>query len=191
VTPRPAPGPRAGGLVHLILAGDARLDDRAAWRRGRSVLLAMDRKIAATPGLACQVRALQCRSTAGSRLRPAGRLARRHLKRSAGGADTGGADFARALRSVRTMMRHDLSALERSAQPVARPAVVLYAVDPPLADAVTAEEYRALAREALVTWVVPERSAALLSPVFAGGDARVVTDHQAVADEVVYCLPLL
>jgi hypothetical protein len=28
----------------------------------------------------------------------------------------------------------------------------------------------------------------LLSPIFTGGDARILTDHDAVADEVVYLL---
>jgi hypothetical protein len=61
-------------------------------------------------------------------------------------------------------------------------------VDPPLADAITTEEYEQLARQASVTWVVPERSAGLMSPVFAGDDARVLTDHRGVTDEVVFLL---
>jgi hypothetical protein len=65
---------------------------------------------------------------------------------------------------------------------------VFFAVDPPLADAITTEEYEQLARQASVTWVVPERSAGLMSPVFAGDDARVLTDHRWVTDEVVFLL---
>jgi hypothetical protein len=52
-----------------------------------------------------------------------------------------------------------------------------------VADAVTAQEYRGLAAEASVTWVVPECSAALMAPVFSG-DARILTDYHAVADEI-------
>jgi hypothetical protein len=59
-------------------------------------------------------------------------------------------------------------------------------VTPPLADAITAEEYGRLAREALFTWVVPERSAPLMPPAFAAPGTQIVTDHYAVADEVAH-----
>jgi hypothetical protein len=82
------------------------------------------------------------------------------------------------------MIRQDLTALELAGhRAAARPAVVFYAADPPVADAVTAQEYRGLAAEASVTWVVPECSAALMAPVFSGG-ARILTDYHAVADEI-------
>jgi len=66
--------PRPGGLVLLILTGDARSGDLAAWRRGRSVLRGVDKKIAMTyPGY--QVRALpNAEGAARSELRQAGRL---------------------------------------------------------------------------------------------------------------------
>src|SRR5260370_31341386 len=75
--------PRPGGLVLLILTGDARSDDLASWRRGRSVLREVDKKIAMTyPGF--QVRALpNADGAARSELRHAGPLARRPLERSA------------------------------------------------------------------------------------------------------------
>lgn len=173
---------RAGRLVLLILAGDARAGDLAGWRRGRSVLLGVDKKIAKTAA-SCAVRALPGGdAAAASELRQAGRLSRRDLKRPARAVD-----FARALGAVRTVMARDLAALERCGLRAARPAAVFFAVDPPLADAVTAEEHEQLAREASVTWVVPDRSAPLISPVFAG-DARILTDHDAVTDEVVHLL---
>jgi hypothetical protein len=175
--------PPPGGLILLILTGDARSGDLAAWRRGRSVLRGVDKKIAMTyPGY--QVRALpNAEGAARSELRQAGRLSRRHLKRPAACVD-----FARELGVARTMMKRDLATLERRGLRVARPTVVFFAVDPPLADAITTEEYEQLARQASVTWVVPERSAGLMSPVFAGDDARVLTDHRGVTDEVVFLL---
>jgi hypothetical protein len=160
------------------------MDDHAAWRRGRSVLRAVSNKIAAAPGIAYQVRALQSsHGTAKSKLRRAGRLSRRHMRRSAGSID-----FAQALGVVRALLKRDQAALELSGVPVARPAIVFFAVDPPLADAVTAEEHGELAGEADVTWVVPEPMARLMSPVFAAGDARILTDHHGVTDEVAHQL---
>jgi hypothetical protein len=174
--------PWAGRLMLLILTGDARAGDPTGWRRGRSVLLGVDKKIAKTAA-SYGVRALPGGgAVAASGLRQAGRLSRRDLKRPAWAVD-----FARALGVVRTVMMRDLAAIERSGLRAARPAVVFYAVEPPLADAVTAEEYEQLAREACVTWVVPGRSAPLMSPLFAGG-ARVLSDHDAVAEEVVHLL---
>jgi hypothetical protein len=174
--------PRPGRLMLLILTGDARSGDNAGWRRGRSVLLDVDRKIAEAR-VACRVRALPGGdAAAGSEPRQAGRLARRDLKRPARAMD-----FARALRVVRTVMIRDLAVLERSGLRLARPTAVFYLVEPPLADAVTAEEYGQLTREASVTWVVPGRSAPLMSPLLAG-DARVLTDHGAVSSEIVHLL---
>ena len=175
-------GPWASRLVLLILTGDSRAGDLAGWRRGRSVLLGVDKSIARTAA-SYAVRGLPGGDAAAAgELRQAGRLSRRDLRRPARGLD-----FARALRVVRTVLMRDLAALERSGLRVARPAAVFYAVEPPLADAVTAEEYEQLAREACVTWVVPGRSAPLMSPLFADG-ARILTDHDAVAEEVVHLL---
>ncbi len=176
--------PRAGGLAFLILVGDQRSGDRAGWRRGRRVLLDVDKKIATTPGVDYRVRALQSGpGTARSELLPAGRLSRRHLRWSESGPD-----LARGLGLVQAIMTRDLAALERSALLVARPAIVVFAVEPPLADAITAGEHGDLAREAPVTWVVPESSAGLMSPAFAADGARILTDHLAVTDEVVHLL---
>jgi hypothetical protein len=175
--------PLAGALVLMILTGDVRSADSAAWRRGRSVLLAVDKKIAKAR-VACRVRALPGGDGAlKSRLRPAGRLSRRDLKRPARAPDV-----ARALAAGRAAMNRDLAALERSGLRPARPAVVFYAVEPPLADAITAEEHEQLTAQASILWIVPESAAALMSPRFAGEDARILSDHDAVTDEVVHLL---
>lgn len=183
---RAAGGPeelRASRLVLLILTGDARAGDLAGWRRGRSVLLDVDKKIAKT-AVSYGVRGLPGGDAlAASELRRAGQLSRRDLKRPPRAVD-----FALALGTVRMVLTRDLAALGRSGLRMARPAAVLFAVDPPLADAVTAEEHRQLTREASVTWVVPGRSAPLMSPLFADGGARVLTDHDTITDEVVHLL---
>jgi hypothetical protein len=176
--------PPAGALVFLVLAGGERADSRAAWRRGRSVLLEVDKKIAAAAP-ACQMRALPAAGIPAYRKpRPAGRLSRRGLR-----PPVLGADFARMLAAMRAMIGQDLTALDLAGQrAAARPAVVFYAADPPVADAVTAQEYGGLVAGAAVTWVVPERCAALMSPVFSGGGARILADYHAVADEVARAL---
>ena len=176
--------PLPGGLVFLVLVGGQRADGPAAWRRGRSVLREVDRRIAAAAPAAYQVRALPAAGIPAYRKpRPAGRLSRRGLRPPALGAD-----FAGMLAATRAMIRQDLTALELAGRAAVRPAVVFYAADPPVADAVTAQEYVGLAAEASVTWVVPECSAALMAPVFSGGGARIVTDYHAVADEIAHDL---
>jgi hypothetical protein len=168
------------GLVFLILTGDESPDDRGSWRRGRSVLLELDKKIGTAPGIAYQVRVLQSNEdTTKSALRRAGQLSRHDIKRSA--ADL---DFAQVLGIAREVMKRDLTVLKLSAKRVARPAIVFFAADAPLAEPIAVEEYDKLAQEASITWVMPEHLADLISPVFAGGDARIIIDHKAVADEV-------
>jgi hypothetical protein len=191
--PAPGPGPRRGGdgggpglcgLVFLFLADDQRADGSAPWRRGRSVLLELDARLAATHGIGYRVRALPGKD--GSPLREprqAGRLSRRRLRRPADGLD-----FPRALASARAALQRDVAALRLAGAVVTRPVVVFYAVTPPLADAITAEEYGRLAREALVTWVVPESPAPLMPPAFDVAGTRILTDHYAVADEVAHLI---
>ena len=169
------------GLVFLFLADDQRSDGSTPWRRGRSVLREVEAKLAATPGIAYKVRALPGRDGGPLREpRQAGRRSWRALRRPADGMD-----FPRALASARAALARDVAALRLGGAIVTRPAIVCYAVAPPLADAITAEEYGRLAREALVTWVLPEDSAALMPPAFAAG-AQVLTDHYAVGDEIAH-----
>lgn len=53
-----ADAPSLSGLVFLFLADDQRADGSAGWRRGRKVLREVEAKLAATPGITYQVRAL-------------------------------------------------------------------------------------------------------------------------------------
>jgi hypothetical protein len=170
------------GLVFLFLADDERSDGSAAWLRGRSVLREVEAKLAATPGITYKVRALPGRDGGALREpRQAGRRSRRALRRPADGTD-----FPRALAGARAAIQRDVAVLRLAGAIVTRPAIVCYAVAPPLADAITAEEYGRLAADALVTWVLPEGSAALMPPAFAADGARVLTDHYAVGDEVAH-----
>jgi hypothetical protein len=191
--PYPAGGGQAGGgdaladpclsgLVLLVLADDQRSDGSAGWRRGRKVLREVEAKLAATPGISYRVRALPGRDARALRKpRQAGRRSRWALRRPADRMD-----FPRTLASSLTAIQRDLAALRLGGAIVTRPAVVCYAVTPPLADAVTAEEYRRLTAEALITWVVPENTAALMPPAFSASGEQVVIDHYAAGDEVAH-----
>lgn len=174
--------PSLSGLVFLLLADDERSDGSGPWRRGRKVLRQVEARLAATPGITYQVRALPGRDGRTLRKpRQAGRRSLRALRRPAGGMD-----FPRTLASSRGAIQRDLAVLRLGGAIVTRPAVVCYAVIPPLADAITVEEYGRLTCDALITWVVPEGSAALMPPAFTASGERVVTDHYAVGDEVAH-----
>jgi hypothetical protein len=175
-------GPSASGLVFLFLADDQRSDGSAGWRRGRKVLREVEAKLAGTPGITYRVRALPGKDARALRKpRQAGRWSRWALRRPADGID-----FPRMLASSRTAIQRDMGMLRQGGAIVTRPAVVCYAVTPPLADAITAEEYARLTREALITWVVPESTAALMPPAFTASGERVVIDHYAAGDEVAH-----
>ena len=66
------------------------------------------------------------------------------------------------------------------------PAVVIFTVDPPIADLGAAAVFADLAAEATVVWVVPEGLEGLVSPAFGtAGGAEVLGEHQSVADEIL------
>jgi hypothetical protein len=166
-------------LVFLALVGDEGMGDRATWRRGQSVLLELDDKLARRA--AYRVRALRSAGDAGmTEPREAGHLARHDIGRPAGILD-----FPRVLNIVRTAAKREVTAAGAVGAPALRPTVVFFAADAPLADVVTTGIYGELTSEAAVTWIVPERLSALLSPRFEVGGARKFTDHPAVADEVI------
>lgn len=171
----------ARALVYLILTDGVGSDDRSVWRRGRALLVEIDRKIAAVPGSAYWMRVMTgAYEAVRSSRQPAGRLSARTIRRSASPFD-----FARLLAQLRVTMRRDLTAAGRPAPLVGRPVVVIFAADVPLGDAITVEEYTALAESASVIWVVPDRTSHLMSPYFAIEGVVILTDHHDVADEVV------
>jgi len=166
---------RQSTLIFLALVGDEGMGDRAAWRRGQSVLLEIDVKLAAARRY--RVQALRSAGDAGmTEPREAGRLTRRDIGRPAGILD-----FTRVLNIVRTGVKREVIAAAAAAR---RPAIVFFAADAPFADAITTGIYSALTSEATVTWIVPEQLSAMLSPRFEEGGARQLTDHSAIADEV-------
>ena len=74
--------PTAISVVYLVLISDEGQSDGTGWRRGRSVLLDLDEKLAATRGVCHQVRVLRHASElADSRPRPAGQADKRDLRR--------------------------------------------------------------------------------------------------------------
>jgi hypothetical protein len=170
----------------MILAGDDGSAGHNAWNRFRQRLLDLDKEFAAEPRAAFMVRTLLNLEDADkTALRPAGSLSSRDVRRPAGLVD-----FAQLLALLRTVVKRDSDALLRKGGPVAPPGVVFFAVEPPLADAITAEAYQELAREAAVIWVLPTGSVGRLSPIFATTAAGIVADHQTALSEVMELLRL-
>lgn len=183
-----APGPPAAGetdarpdrLVLLVLDGDQWPGERDASRRRQATLLELDRKIGELPQLSCSVHALTTSEDAAeSHPRKAGQLSRRDISPSPASLD-----FARCLEIVRSALKRDLA----SVAPRSRPLIVFFAADPPFADPVAAQIFGELAAEASVAWVLPEQSAGLLSPAFAGHGAHIITDRETAADDIIHLL---
>ena len=167
--------------MYLVLTVAESAPDRAGWRRGRSVLLELDKRLARTPGIAYLIRVLEATVPGEDSLRPAGRLSARDIRHPASFLD-----FATALASVPPVLRADYQCAVQEAPLTAPPVLVIYAADAPLADAVTSARYAALAAKVPVLWILPGTSARLLSAAFRGGKyVHVSTDHPAIATELV------
>ena len=178
------PEPKTEGLVYLLIVGDESSRDEAALNRSRSAVREVDKKLAEMPGFAYRVRMLHGDEEGlSSDLRDAGRLGRRHVKRTV--AD---ADFAAVLENVRASVKRDSVTL-KAAGAAAWPAVVFFTPEPPLADTVAAELFRDLAREASIIWALPKSAKPLLSEAFTDAPGVwVIADDQAVADEIAALL---
>ena len=108
-------------LVFLALVGDEGMGDRAAWRRGRAVLLEIDDKLARRA--AYRVRALRSAGDAGmTEPREAGHLARRDIGRPARILD-----FPRVLNIVRNAVKREATFARGRDVPARRPTVVFFA----------------------------------------------------------------
>jgi hypothetical protein len=172
---------RPPALVFLALVGDEGMNDLAHWRRGRSVLLEIDGKLAVADPAGYRVRALRRAGDAGvTEPQEPGQLSRSDIGRPAAILD-----FPRVLNLVRNAVKRQLTVPQTGAAAAPQATVVFFAAAAPLADAVTTTIYRQLAGEAAVTWIVPEKLSDLLSTRFAHGGARKLDDHPAVADEVI------
>ncbi len=177
----PDPRVRAAGAVYLVLSSNEVTGELADWRRGKSVLLDLDRKLAAIPDCAFQVRAVQVTDDLTSDgLRPAGRLSRRDMKRPER------TNLSRVLAAIDRALTSDLAACRRATGEVKRPAVIIFAADAPLADLATVEACTRLAGKADIRWMGPEKILTLLSPRFAQicGTTPILADEFA-ADEVL------
>lgn len=180
VPPEPEPKAQPSVLVFLALLGDEGMADPAAWRRGQSVLLELDSKLASPDRRPFRVQALRSAGDAGmTDPREAGRLTRHSIGRP---ADI--LDFPRVLNIIRTALKRDVTMADLHGVPALRPAVVFFAADAPFADALTLGLHEEIVSQAAVTWIVPERLSALLSPRFEKSGAQQFDDHPGIADQV-------
>jgi len=177
--------PGVSGIVYLLVTGETKVEDRAAWKRGRSALLDIDAKIATVPGAEFRVRVLhgneQLRR---GELRPAGQVTRRDLK-----DPVTHADFAVVLTEIRAMLDRDRLLTHPPGTAPGRPAVVFFAPDPPLADPAAARAFRDLAAGASILWIVPKAAAELIAAAFTEAPGTTfLTDNDAVAEEAAMLL---
>jgi hypothetical protein len=180
------PAPTAMGLVYLVMIMDQDAAVDPALARLQAALLDMDRRLAARPLCRYQTRLIHgSDGDLRGELQDAGALARRAAKRS---VKTG--DFTAVLKGIRGSLRRDRGLIQTIATAaglaVALPTVVIFTVDPPMADLGAATAFGDLAAEATVVWVVPGNLEGLVSPAF--GDAcgaAVLGEHPAVADEIL------
>jgi hypothetical protein len=180
------PARTAMGLVYLLMVVDQDAAAEPALDRLQAALRNADRQLAAQPFCEYQVRAIYGRDgDLRSDLKDAGSLGRRAAKRL---VKTG--DFAAVLKVIRNSLRRDCGLVQTiataAALTVVPPAVVIFTVDPPIADLGVAAVFADLAAEATVVWVVPEGLEGLVSPAFGpAGGAEVLGEHQSVADEIL------
>jgi hypothetical protein len=176
----PKPQPTASGLAYLIPTGDERSGNLAA--RSRAMILDVDKKFAALPGIACQVRVLQGDENGlRGNLREAGQLGKRDVRGAV--ADL---YFAEVLDKILAMLGRD-RAQSASALPLCTPVVAFFAPEPPLADSAAVRSFRALAQEAYIAWVVPKSESDMMAADFKNG-GRLLTDFESLADDLAALL---
>lgn len=184
--PPSVPQRTAMALVYLLMVADHDGATDPALGRLQSLLLDVDRQLAAQPSCGYQVRLIHGNDgDLRGELLDAGKLGRRAVKRSVKTAD-----FTAVLKSVRSSLHRDCGFVETIAKAaglaVAPPAVIFVTADPPMADLRGAAEFGDLAAEAIVMWVVPENLEELVSPGFGpAGGAAVIGEHQAAAGGVL------
>jgi hypothetical protein len=180
------PARKAMSLIYLFMIVDQDAAADPSLGRLQHALRDVDRRLAAQPFCAYQVRVIHgSDGHLRGELLAAGRLPRRASKRS---VKTG--DFATVLRGIRTSLRRDRELVQTIATAegltVALPAIIIFTADPPIADLNATRVFGDLASEATVVWVVPGMLEGLVSPAFARvGSATVLGEHQAVADEIL------
>ena len=182
-------GPASGAipataLVFLVLTCLDSPEAQASWSRGRALVLDIDKKLADVPSISYWVRALQGTVDApASTCQPAGQLKRGSLRQRAAHDD-----FGHTLAEVRRFVRRDQQAVTPLAGVLVRPAVVIVALDAPVADASTAQCYDELRQECTVVWIALGHGLRLLSPVFQEGGLAPLSDAPDIAVDVVSLL---
>jgi hypothetical protein len=177
---------KALGLIYLFMIVDPDSAADPSFGRLQDALRDVDRRLAAQPSCGYQVRVIHgSDSHLRGELLAAGSVSRRASKRLVKAGD-----FATVLRGIRTSLRRDRELVQTIATAegltVARPAIVIFTADPPMADLDAAKVFGDLAAEATLAWVVPGKLEGLVSPAFARAwGAMVLGEHQAVADEVI------
>jgi hypothetical protein len=180
-----APPPLATGLVYLLVVSEQVAIPDPDLGRLQTAVLAVDEKLATRSACRYQVKLVYGDDTElRGELGEAGRISRRGGRRSVE-ID----DFTAVLKGVRAALRRDSAVVEAKARAqslaIARPAVVIFAVDPPIADHGSSEAFRDLVANATVIWVVPRNSEALVSPTFVEGHTvAVLPEHPAVAEDI-------
>jgi hypothetical protein len=177
--------PTATGLVYLLMIVEQDTAADPALGRLQAALLEVDKRLAAQPFCTYRVRVIRGSDDyLRGELQEAGQLGRRAAKQS---VKTG--DFTAVLKGVRASLNRDRGLVEVTAtaagQDVVAPTVVIFAVDPPMADAGASTVFAAIAAEARVVWVVPAKLEGLVSPAFGTPRAAVLGEHPAVADEIL------
>ena len=168
-------------LISMLLYGDTNPDEQTSWRRGRSLMAKVDRGLAAARPYAFKVRAFSGKGgSVKTPLREAGCLSHHDIKRPDHSHELG-----QSLDRIHSVLQKDLDALERVPDPGVEPVIVIFAIEIPVADVITAEAYIALALDTTIIWVVPEGGNGLMSQTFSTSETHIITDHEEVADEVV------
>jgi len=183
--PNPAAPPASLGLVYLLTLAEPGMDRGLALDGLQNVLRSVDSDLAIQPDCAYQVRLVHGNDDGlrGDR-QPAGLLTRRALRRPLEVTR-----FDEVVTSVHAALRRDLAEVGTAAAgigvPVARPAVVLVATDPPIADRRSVVAFRELAAEATVIWLVPRKTEDLVNPVFGErAPALVLAESESAAARI-------
>ncbi|TYB54737.1 hypothetical protein FXF51_46710 [Nonomuraea sp. PA05] len=168
-------GPCPRMLVHLAVAYRPVLDDKALWKRGCALMVALDQALAARMDAAFQVRILSDPARLSiSPPEPAGRLTTRRLRRP---------DlrprFSALFAELSTAVHRDLQSGEFT--PPAT--VVLYSAAAPVPDPAALRSHGELAEMARVVWVAPPQSHEQTSQEYAGMD--VLRDSPEVIDALM------
>jgi hypothetical protein len=174
------------GLAYLLTVLDHDAAPDPALGRLQAAVLDVGKRIAALPGMDYRVSVIhgddkQIASTP----RTAGRIIRRPVKRSVRTED-----FTAVLKVLRSSLRDDSELVQSRATAetlsVASPVVIIFTVDPPMAEPGAAAVFGDIAAQARVVWVVPRKLEGLVSPAFSREcGATVLGEHQAVADDIL------